>query len=166
MTIEDVKKQRVRTATIVVQRHKVQAQRKEELVSAWRIVAPRLIALTSCVLPRGVVKIKFGGNTNEFKIIGNIDGGYTITMDSNMSLKIVVDSDGNVKNGQVQFVEKDPPYTQTIYSSSVCNPMIAVERGSLYIPYLILHWDEIEPLFIKNINNYLLFWETLKEPQK
>ena len=154
MTIDDVKKQKLRTSQIVTQRNKVYGQRRDELVSNWRVVAPRLIALVSCVLPRGVVKIKFGDKTNEFKIVGNIDGGYTITMDSNMSLKVLPE-------GQFQVVEKDPPYTKTIYSSSICDPMIAVERGSLYIPYMIMHWSELEPLFISNIYNYLKFWETL-----
>ncbi len=151
---DELRKQRERTVYAVTNRQRAVVQRREDMIAAWRNVAPRLVDIVSKVLPRGVVKVKFGKGTNEFKITGSLDGGFNIAMDANMSLKII--------DGQVQFVEKDPSFQKIIYSSSVCDPMTVVERGSIMFPYLILHWNELEPMFAKCVGDYLRFWETLQ----
>lgn len=151
---DELRKQRDRTAYVVTNRQRAVMQRREELSAAWRSVAPQLIDIVSKCLPRSVVKVKFGHGTNEFKITGSPDGGFNVSMDSNMSLKILGD--------QVQFVEKDPAFQKIIYSSSVCDPITVVERGSIMFSYLILHWNEMRPMFEKSVGDYLKFWETLQ----
>lgn len=151
---DELKKQREKTAYAVTNRQRGILMRREEMKAAWRNVAPQLIDIVTKALPRGVVKIKFGGGTQEFKITGTPDGGFNVSMDSNMSLKIL--------DGQVQYVEKDPPFSKIIYGNGVCDPMAAVERGSIMFTYLVTHWNEMEPLFTKNIQAHLRFWETLQ----
>lgn len=151
---DELKKQRERTAYAVTNRQRAVVQRREEMRAAWRTVAPQLVDIVSKALPRAVVKIKFGGGVNEYKITGTPDGGFNISMDSNMSLKIL--------DGQVQYVEKDPAFTTIIYGNGVCDPAAPVERGSLMFVFLVTHWDEMEPLFVKNIQAHLRFWETLQ----
>lgn len=151
---DELRKQRERTAYVVTNRQRAICQRREEMTAAWRKVAPELVEIVSKCLPRGVVKVKFGKGTNEFKITGSPDGGFNMSMDVNMSLKVI--------DGQVQFVEKDPAFQKMIYSPAVCDPMTAVERGSLMFPYLVLHWDEMQPMFVKCVNDHLRFWETLQ----
>lgn len=154
MINDELRKQRERTAYVVTNRQRAVVQRREEMAQAWRKVAPELVEIVSKCLPRAVVKVKFGQGTNEFKITGSPDGGFNIAMDSNMSLKIL--------DGQVQFIEKDPAFQKIIFGNGVCDPMTAVERGSLMFPYLIIHWDEMCPMFTQSVNNHLKFWETLQ----
>lgn len=152
--IDDLRKQRERTAYAVINRQRAFLQRREELTAAWRKVAPQLVEIVSKALPRSSIGISFGKGTNSFRITGCPGGGFNLSMDANMSLKIL--------DNQIQFIETDPSFQKIVFSSSVCDPMTIIERGSIMFPYLILHWDEMEPLFVKSVGDYLRFWETLQ----
>lgn len=150
--MNELRKQKERTIYAVTNRQKALLLRREDVKTAWRTVAPQLVEVVSYVLPRGVIKVKTG-NT-EFAITGTPDGGYSVSLDSNMSLKII--------DGQVQYIEKDPNYAKIIFGKGVCEPMAVVERGSLLFAYLVLNWKTLYPLFIKTIQENLHFWETLQ----
>lgn len=151
MTLEELLKLKAQTDVAVNRQEGQTLARREAYIARWRQVAPRLLMILECMLPRAVVKIKIK-NVFEYKIIGTPDGGFTMSLDNGQSLVVI--------NDQIQYVEKGPSFTKVIYSKSqgICDPMAVITRGSPTMRYLLMHWSELEPLFIDNIAANLKTW--------
>jgi len=151
MTLEELLKLKVQTDVAVNRQEGQILARREAYIARWRQVAPRLLMILECMLPRAVVVVTIKG-VFKYTIVCTPDGGFTMNLDNGQSLVVIKD--------QIQYVEKEPSFTKVIYSKSqgICDPMAVITRGSPTMRYLLMHWSELEPLFIDNIAANLKTW--------
>lgn len=150
MTLEELLSLKARADLLVNKQENITAADRESYRSKWRMVAPRLLAITGCMMPRAIVKIKFSGL--ECKITGTPDGGYGMNLDAGQTLIMHGD--------QIQYVEKSHALTCTVYSKAqgICDPMPIIARGSPMLRYLLNHWDTLEPMFIDGVAGNIKVW--------
>lgn len=150
MTIDELQRLKSQANILVGRQENITAADKESYRSKWRAVAPRLLAICSCMLPRAIIKVKFSGL--ECKITGTPDGGFGMNLDAGQTLIMLGD--------QIQYVEKSHALTCIVYSKAqgICDPMPIIERGSPMMRYLLNHWTELEPKFIDGVADNLKTW--------
>jgi hypothetical protein len=61
MTLEELLKLKVQADVAVNRQESQVSTQREAYIARWRQVAPRLLAILECMLPRAVVKIKIKG---------------------------------------------------------------------------------------------------------
>lgn len=124
----------------------------------WEKVAPELLDVTSCILPWAEVKVKFGyGGVLEIKIRGLVGGGCMVSLTPVYSLYLINDSIRLVENSVLYKNKQEILYSES-KEDNVCSFSTVTDKNIVMMEYLLVNWETVKPIFIKNIASNLRAW--------
>lgn len=124
----------------------------------WEKIAPELLDITSCIFPWSIVKMNFGyNNVLQVELRGIVGGGCMIVLTPVYSLFLVNDSIRLVENS-VLYKNKQEILFSESKEDNVCSFSTVIDKNILMMEYLLVNWETVKPVFIKNMASNLRAW--------